>query len=128
MIVRLGLTGRSTVHADLSRPGVLGDLAADLRQEQLELDPWIWVDRIRDRTRPALDLDEILAEEGLRGDLARLARQLAEDPAEAERVVEEVLAPVQFALAVRPELEIRPDEVVARALDLCLDLLSGEKT
>jgi DNA repair exonuclease SbcCD nuclease subunit len=127
-IVRLGLTGRSAVHADLSRPGVLSDLAADVRQEQLELDPWIWVDRVRDRTRPVLDLDEILAEEGLRGDLARLARDLAGDSAEAERAVEEVLAPVQFALAVRPELDISNEDVVARALDLCLDLLSGEGT
>jgi DNA repair exonuclease SbcCD nuclease subunit len=125
-IVRFGLTGRSAAHADLSRPGVLTDLAADLRQEQLELDPWIWVDRIRDRTRPALDLDEVLAEEGLRGDLARLALHLAEDPDEAARVVDEVLAPVQSALAVRPELEISSQEVMTRALDLCLDLLSRE--
>jgi exonuclease SbcD len=125
-IVRLGLTGRSTVHTDISRTGVLGDLAADLRQEQLDLDPWIWVDRVRDRTRPALDLEEIMAEEGLRGDLARLARELAEDSTEAERLVEEVLAPVEFALAVRPELDISSQEVVARALDLCLDLLSRE--
>jgi DNA repair exonuclease SbcCD nuclease subunit len=125
-IVRLGLTGRSTVHADVSRTGFLSDLVADLRQEQLDLDPWIWVDRVRDRTKPALDLDEILVEEGLRGDLARLARQITEDPAETERVVEEVLAPVHFALAIRPEVEVSPEEVVARALDLCLDLLSRE--
>ena len=125
-IVRLGLTGRSAVHSDLTRSGVLSDLAADLRQEQLELDPWIWVDRVRDRTRPALNLDEILAEEGLRGDLARLARDLTADPGESERVIEEILAPAVFPLAVRPELEIRGDEVIARALDLCLDLLSGE--
>jgi DNA repair exonuclease SbcCD nuclease subunit len=127
-IVRLRLTGRSSVHTHLSRPGVVTDLAADLRQEQLELDPWIWVDQLRDRTRPALDLDEILDEEGLRGDLARLARDLAADPAEAERVVEEVLAPVQFALAAQPELELKGEEAIARALDLCLDLLSGEGT
>ncbi len=127
-IVRLELTGRSAAHADLSRPGVLSDLTDDLRQEQIELEPWIWVDRIRDRTRPALDLDEILVEEGLRGDLARLARQLTGDPGEAERVVEEVLAPVQLSLAVRSELEISSEEVVARALDLCLDLLSLESS
>jgi DNA repair exonuclease SbcCD nuclease subunit len=127
-IVRVGLTGRSSIHSQLSRPGVISDLTADLRQEQLELDPWIWVDRLRDRTRPVLDLDEILGEEGLRGDLARLARNLAADPVEAERVVEEVLAPVQFALTVQPELEVKGEEVVARALDLCLDLLSGDGT
>jgi len=125
-IVRLALTGRSGVHADLCRPGVLSDLSTDFCQEQLELEPWIWVDRIHDRTRPALDLDEILAEEGLRGDLARLARDLARDPVEAEQAVEEVLAPVEFALAVRPKLDISSEEVVARALDLCLDLLSRE--
>jgi DNA repair exonuclease SbcCD nuclease subunit len=125
-IVRLALTGRSAVHVDLKRSGVLSDLVADFRQEQLELDPWIWVDRVRDRTRPMLDLEEILVEEGLRGDLARLARKLAEDSVEAERLVEEVLAPVQFALAVRPELEVGSEEVVARALDLCLDLISRE--
>lgn len=127
-VVRLELTGRSAIHALLSRPGVMNDLTADLRQEQLELDPWIWIDRLRDRTRPALDLDEILGEEGLRGDLARLARNLAADPVEADRVVEEVLAPVQFALAVQPKLDLKGEEVVARALDLCLDLLSGEGT
>jgi exonuclease SbcD len=125
-IVRLGLTGRSGVHADLCRPGLLSDLSTDFRQEQLELEPWIWVDRIHDRTRPTLDLDEILAEEGLRGDLARLARDLADNPVDAEQAVEEVLAPVEFALAVRPKLEISSEEVVARALDLCLDLLSRE--
>mgnify|MGYP001825410525 CR=1 FL=1 len=125
-IIRLGLIGRSPAHASLNRPGVLIDLEADLRQEQLELDPWIWVDRIRDHTRPALDLDRILAEEGLLGDLARLARQILEDPGEKERLVEEVLEPVQSALAFRHELEIGSEEVVSRALDLCLDLLSRE--
>jgi len=127
-ILRLELTGRSAVHKPLSRPGVLSDLVADLRMEQLDLDPWIWVDRVRDRTRLPLDLGKILQEEGLRGDLARLARNLTSDPTEAESLVEEVLAPVEFALAAQPELEVSSDEVVARALDLCLDLLSGEST
>jgi DNA repair exonuclease SbcCD nuclease subunit len=126
-IVRLELNGRTTVHFDLARPGVLADLVTDVRQEQLDIDPWIWLDRVRDLTRPALDLDVILAEEGLRGDLARLARNLSEEPAEVERVIEEVLAPVQFALAARPEIDLEADEIVARALDLCLDLLSEEE-
>jgi exonuclease SbcD len=127
-IVRLGLTGRSVVHGPLSRPGVLSDLVADFRMEQLDLDPWIWVDRVRDRTRPLLDVGKILEEEGLRGDLARLARALASNSAEAEGLVEEVLAPVEFALAAQPRLEVTGEEIVARALDLCLDLLSGEES
>lgn len=127
-IVRLDLTGRTGAHADLSRPGVLADLTADLRQVQLEIEPWIWVDRVRDRSKPLIDLDEILVEEGLRGDLARIAREVSENPGEAERMVEEVLAPVQLSLAIRSELDISSEEVVGRALDLCLDLLSPERS
>ena len=125
-IARLSVSGRSAVHTVLTKSGVLDDLAADLRLDQLDREPWIWVDRIRDRTRPALDLDQILAEEGLRGDLARQARDLAADPAELEKIVEEILAPVVFPLAVTPELDTSGEEVVARALDQCLDLLSGD--
>ena len=57
---------------------------------------------------------------------AKDCRDLAADRGEVVRLVEEVLAPVVFPLAVQPELDIRGDEIVARALDLCLDLLSGE--
>ncbi len=125
-VVKITLVGRSSIHEDLTRAGLVEELLEDLRQEQLDIEPWIWLDVLRNRTRPALDLDEILDEEGLRGDLARLARDLAQDPREADRVVEEILAPVVFPLAVRPELAISGEEAVARALDLCLDLLSRE--
>ena len=123
---KIGLVGRSAIHADLARSGLLRDLIGDLRQEQLQLEPWVWLDTVRDATRPVLDLQEILAEEGLRGDLARLARDLEASPEEAERLVEDTLAPVIFPLAVRPELGVTGKDVVARALDLCLDLLSGD--
>jgi hypothetical protein len=75
-----------------------------------------------------LDIDEIAAEEGLRGDVVRLARALAADSTEAERITEEILAPVIFPLAVRPQLGMTGEETVNRALELCLDLLSREGT
>jgi hypothetical protein len=31
-----------------------------------------------------------------------------------------------FSLAVRPGLDLEPAEIIARARDLCLDLLAGE--
>jgi DNA repair exonuclease SbcCD nuclease subunit len=128
MVMKIALGGVSAVHADLARAGVLDDLLEDLRQEQLQLEPWIWVDALRDSTRPALDIDEIAAEEGLRGDVVRLARALAADSTEAERITEEILAPVIFPLAVRPQLGMTGEETVNRALELCLDLLSREGT
>ena len=126
VLVRIGLVGRSPAHADLARPGVLRDLTEAVREEQLERETWIWVDRLRDRTRSAVDLDEIIDEEGLRGDLVRLAADQAADLEGAQSMVEEVLAPVLAQLAVRPELDLPPHEVVERARDLCLDLLSGD--
>ncbi len=125
-ITRIDLAGQSRIHAGLSRSGVPADLLTDLREEQLHLEPWIWVDRLRDRTRPALDLAQILKEEGLRGDLARLAGDLIADPQRAEAAVDDVLAPVVFSLAVRPGLDLEPAEIIARARDLCLDLLAGD--
>jgi len=128
VLVRIGLVGRSQAHADLARPGVLRDLREAVREEQLERETWIWVDRLRDLTRPTIDLDEIAGEEGLRGDLVRLAADRVGGSEGADSMVEEVLAPVLAQLGVRPELDLAPQEVVERARDLCLDLLSGDGT
>ncbi|MFV2073079.1 MAG: exonuclease SbcCD subunit D [Thermoanaerobaculales bacterium] len=127
VIVRCDLTGRSAAHSDLARGVVLADFLEVVRGEQLELTPWIWVDRIRDRTRPALELEEVLEEEGLRGDLVRLTAALvADDGAAAAELVEKAMAPLLDQLAASPELDATPQEIVERARDLCLDLLSGE--
>jgi len=125
-IVRIEIGGRTDVHADLGRPGVLEDLVADLREEQLGCDPWIWIDRVRDRTKPNVDLDALIEEEGLRGDLLRLAQARAADPEAAAEMVADIVDPVLVNLAARPELEERAYRIIERARDLCLDLLSGD--
>lgn len=125
-IVRIEIGGRTDVHADLGRPGVLEDLLTDLREEQLGCEPWIWIDRVRDRTKPNMDLDALTEEEGLRGDLVRLAQARAADPESAAAMVAEIVDPVLSNLAFRPELEDGADRIIERARDLCLDLLSGD--
>lgn len=125
-IVRIEIGGRTDVHADLGRPGVLDDLVTDLRDGQLGCEPWIWIDRVRDRTKPTLDLDSLVEEEGLRGDLVRLARVRAADSEGAAEMVAEIVDPVLAILAVRPELEDGAERIIERARDLCLDLLSGD--
>jgi len=125
-IVRIEIGGRTDVHADLGRPGVLEDLVADLREEQLGCEPWIWIDRVRDRTKPNMDLDALIEEEGLRGDLVRLAQTRAADAEAAAEMVAEIVDPVLSNLALRPELEEGADRIIERARDLCLDLLSGD--
>ena len=126
VVVRIELAGRSVVHGELARPGLLADLAADVRQHELESDPWIWVDRVSDATRPVVDLDQLTAEEGLHGDLVRLASRWAADDDVARALVDELLGPPLAQLAVRPELEISPRRIIERARDLCLDRLTRD--
>jgi len=126
IVARFDLIGRSAAHADLTRSAVLRDFLEAIRGEQMEMTPWIWVDRIRDRTRPALDLDEVLAEEGLRGDLVRLAASLAAEDGGAAELIDEALAPLLDQLAAPPGMDATAEEIVERARDLGPDLLSGE--
>jgi DNA repair exonuclease SbcCD nuclease subunit len=126
VLARVELEGRSQVHADLARPGVLADLTADLRRQELDEEPWLWIDRVRDATAAAIDLEALEAEEGLRGDLVRLAAAWASDEDAARELVEEILAPVRAQLAVRPELGVAAERLIERARDLCLDRLGGD--
>lgn len=126
LVLRVDLTGRSELHSDLGRPGVLSDLATDLREEQLGTDPWIWIDRLRDRTRPHIDLEALASEEGLRGDLVRMAAEWGKDTGGADTMIEELLAPVLGQLSGRREIEISPQQIIERACDLCVDRLSED--
>ena len=126
LVVRCDLEGRSPVHQDLGRPGVLAHLMDDLRDEQLARDPWIWIDRVRDNTRPHIDMESLAREEGLRGDLVRLAAQWGDDAEGATAMVEELLAPLLGQLPGRRELELSPQELLQKARDLCVDRLSED--
>ena len=56
-----------------------GDLLADVRLAALERDPWVWVDRIADATRPAYSLDTLRESADFAGDLVRLTDALLAD-------------------------------------------------
>ncbi len=127
VLARVSLVGRSAAHRDLARPRVMADLEEAVREDQLERAPWIWVDRIRDRTRPVFDLAEIAVEEGLRGDLVRGAEELSGDADRAAEAVERAIGPVLAQVSAPLQVELTPREMVERARDLCLDLLSGER-
>ncbi len=126
VVARVELGGRSPVHAELRRPGVLADLTADLRDAQLGAEPWIWIDRLRDATRPTVDLERLGREDGLRGDLVRLAASWTAEPELARTIVDETLAQARAQLGLQEELEAQASAIVERARDLCLDLLGGE--
>lgn len=124
-IVRVDLTGRSDVHGLLIRGTVMADLLRDLREEQLAGQPWVWVDRVVDRTSASLDIDTFRASQDFTGDLVRLVDEFAADPVAIAALVAEVLGPIESLVGVQ-DLEASPEELLIRARDVCLDRLEGE--
>jgi DNA repair exonuclease SbcCD nuclease subunit len=126
-IVRIEVAGRSPVHADLARPGVMRDLLADVRAEGLEREPWLWVDRLTDATRPALDLEAVRSGQDFSGDLVRLADDLLADDRAVLAYVDSIAGPVLGLLDRRDMPSVDPTAVLERARDLALDrLMAGE--
>jgi len=129
LVMRLELAGRSEAHAALARPGALRDLLADVRADALDREPWVWVDRVADRTRPAVELESVRGGEDLAGDLVRLADALAADETALAALLDDVAAPVAATLDRREAPRADAAALLERARDLALDrLLSGEES
>jgi DNA repair exonuclease SbcCD nuclease subunit len=126
-VCRIELMGRSAVHGSLARPGVLADLVARVRDDALAAEPWVWVDRVRDRTRPALDLETIRAGSDFASDLVRLADELAADPEAAASALDAVVDPLASGVDSRDLPDIDAPVLIARARDAVLDRLLAEE-
>jgi DNA repair protein SbcD/Mre11 len=124
--VRLSLSGRSEAHAELAAPGAGDDVLAALRTDEMAGTPWAWVDRLADRTSPALDLDVLRASEGLAADAVRSADELLADPAAAAALVDGIAAPLRTSVGGRADIGYDAVDIVARARDRVLDGLLEE--
>lgn len=124
VIVRFELTGRSEAHGALIRGTNLSELQRDARDAALAGSPWIWIDRITDRTRAAFDVAELRRAQDFSGDLVRLVDEIAGDPVALEALVREITGPLEASLGAL-ELDLSAEELLGRALDLCLDRVEG---
>ncbi len=68
--VRLTLTGRSVLRAELTMPGALGQLEDQLRESLAARTPPILLESLKDRSQPDLDIAALAASGGLTGTLA----------------------------------------------------------
>ena len=126
-ITRIELAGRSDVHVPLAHPGALGDILADVRASALERDPWVWVDRIVDATRPAFSLETLRGSADFPGDLVRLTDELLADERALLALVDSASAPVLSAMDARDVLAIDAATLLERARDLALDHMLAEE-
>jgi exonuclease SbcD len=59
LVCRISLIGRGPLHGDLSAENAISDLSDELRSSYAATTPFIWVERISDRTGPRLDIDAL---------------------------------------------------------------------
>lgn len=127
VVLRFELTGRSDVHTELARAKALEDLLADVRATGLSLEPWVWVDRLRDRSRPALDLDVVRTGSDFAADLVTLTDSLLADEDSLSEYVTGVARPILGALDSRDVFTPDARSIIERARDRALDRLLAEE-
>lgn len=93
LVVRLRLTGRGPLHAHLRRSGYLADLRQLLNEEMSVAPPLLWVESLRDETRPEVDLAARRGAPDFVGDFLRVAdaarrAERSTDPDEHDRWLE----------------------------------------
>jgi exonuclease SbcD len=137
LVLRARLTGRSTVHAELARPGVLDALLAHLREECTSDEPFIWWDRLVDGSESPLDLEQLRQAGDFVADLLELSASLggaAERPLPlspssvlGDELVHELLGKVPLDLRKRAlsllDNEMELGELMEASSRLALDVL-----
>jgi DNA repair protein SbcD/Mre11 len=71
VVARVRLGGRGALHASLTRAGMLGDVLVAARDGLGTAEPFAWIESLRDRSRPVLDLAERRRADDFVGDLLR---------------------------------------------------------
>ena len=71
VIARVELTGRGPLHAVLVRSGTVDDVRGEAQARLGEGSPWVWIESLRDRTRPDIDVVERAAAPDFLGEVLR---------------------------------------------------------
>jgi len=127
VLVRLRLTGRTPLDAELRRPSTLADLCERLRGGATQ--PWVRLKDIDLRTAPAVDIDAARAREDLLGEALRLAEAGRATTETMRELVHSALQPLLGHAKVRKALPSFSDEECAALLNdaerLCIDLMEN---
>ena len=105
VVCRLTLTGRGQMHAELGRAEAMDGLLEELRPGALAGSPWVWIERLSNRTRPEIDIESRTRQDDFLG--AVLTRALAACPEDFQDALAEVFSGRRDRLALPVEAEIR---------------------
>jgi len=125
-MLRLTLVGRGGLRGELRHESQRTDLLEQLREHEADREDFVWIEKLRDESRPALDIARRREVEDFVGDFLRGAEQLRHQENAAE-AIRELLAGRKEHRAIAQEIEGVDDdelmEMLARAEALGLDLL-----
>lgn len=81
-IVRVTLTGNGSLYRLLSRPQTIPQIQESVMEWGAALSPPVWIDRIRLKAGPEIDLEAMIGEDDFMGEILRCVRDLraGEDP------------------------------------------------
>jgi predicted phosphodiesterase len=132
LLVRTTLEGHGPVHTDLAAPGAVEALTAELRELFAGDAPFLFWERLRDTTRPALDRDALRERDDFAGELLRFADALRTDPARLRALAARHLEAVDAtrlpdginSITTMPAAALA--ELLDVATDQALTLVAGE--
>ncbi len=121
VICRVVLRGRTDAHTALAQSQALEALVGEIHEHTMAETPWLWIDRLTDRTGGRIDIDALRQAQDFAGTVVRIA-----DEADLERDLEAHLRElVGKAKDAAPELDLR--DIIGRARDVVLDRIIGEE-
>lgn len=130
LLVRVVLEGRGPVATDLRREDAVAGLTTALREGYAGLDPFVWIESVKNRARGLLDYDALRKGNDFRAELLRLHDGLAESPDTVDAFVTGAATKLgdssQVESVLRDLESAAPADVLAEALDLALDDLERE--
>jgi DNA repair exonuclease SbcCD nuclease subunit len=128
-ILRVHLTGRGELHAQLRRIDPERDLALPLRESETERPDFVWVESVQNRTRPLIDIAQRRREPDFLGDFLSAAETLRTAESR-ETTLRQVLSGRPEHRHIAPQIDQLTDAdllaFLADAETLGLDLLLEE--
>ena len=123
LVCRLRIEGRGPLYRMLRKRGT-EEFTEHLREQLAGEQPFIWVDRIEDRTRPDIDIEARLQGEDFVGDFLRIVQRYMEEPeklmqlrAQLAPLFEHRLGRKYLEMLSAEELSVLLDEAQHRCLD-----------
>lgn len=130
-MLRITITGRTALHHKLNQPGEIDQLMQDLNAGQLEKNQFTWIDSIKVKTKPDIDLQQVQKGDNFPAEVLRYMQNFEQDDQKLDELIEEVRGDLKSSKA-KKELEKLTQEEKQEILNdskmLLLDKLLTEES